>query len=470
MGYKPTDQQPPSPAQGSGQKYYVRSVTETQRQDRDRVVMNGNVRQTEDDLEQYLSPVEDYNNYGLHSAENLPQVVRGSILIKNSIDTTGAPRVVDIVEENESDEVVVEDNVNPFHGHYFQSRENPMYSSDQDLSRIHRETTTKVYGQRQPPRHLVNMFDNTKKTTTTTTTKKKSRTVPRETGNDGFDREIKVTRGYGEGNSTKTTRTERTTSGHNGYDQTDYGRQTSSEFDISTLLRNAPMDSIKQSIKVDREEEEIIGPLPTGDGGDAEDLLNFDTVSEKVDLGLEGGNAVVSVKVRCVRIVPIRGAADMFKKSSVIVTRIIEIDLQATEERRRMYEHIMHRTASGNMLEQQAGGRRHRYEEAKLSTKDTFKLYKTFMGLAEADEGMQREKMTIDRTIEDERRPELYLRKNLAEAAVELMDYDAEGDFDTDELERRLEEELLPRYGPKPPEPDTISYTSHVSGHSDLLY
>ena len=78
--------------------------------------------------------------------------------------------------------------------------------------------------------------------------------------------------------------------------------------------------------------------------------------------------------------------------------------------------------------------------------------------------------MTIDRTIEDERRPELYLRKNLAEAAVELMDYDAEGDFDTDELERRLEEELLPRYGPKPPEPDTISYTSHVSGHSDLLY
>ena len=62
---------------------------------------------------------------------------------------------------------------------------------------------------------------------------------------------------------------------------------------------------------------------------------------------------------------------------------------QATEERRRMYEHIMHRTASGNMLEQQAGGRRHRYEEVKLSTKDTFKLYKTFMGLAEADEGMQ---------------------------------------------------------------------------------
>ena len=36
----------------------------------------------------------------------------------------------------------------------------------------------------------------------------------------------------------------------------------------------------------------------------------------------------MAVKVRCERIVPIRGAVDMFKKSSVIVTRLIEIDLQ----------------------------------------------------------------------------------------------------------------------------------------------
>ena len=84
---------------------------------------------------------------------------------------------------------------------------------------------------------------------------------------------------------------------------------------------------------------------------------------------------------------------------------------------------------------------------------------------------LQREKMTIDRTIEDERRPELYLRKNLAEAAAELMDYDAEGgEFDTDELERRLEEELLPKYSSKPQEDDTVSYTTDVSRKSDLLY
>ncbi len=83
---------------------------------------------------------------------------------------------------------------------------------------------------------------------------------------------------------------------------------------------------------------------------------------------------------------------------------------------------------------------------------------------------LQREKVTIDRTIEDERRPELYLRKNLAEAAAELMDYDAEGGFDTDELERRLEEELLPKYSSNPQEDDTISYTTDVTRKSDLLY
>ena len=60
---------------------------------------------------------------------------------------------------------------------------------------------------------------------------------------------------------------------------------------------------------------------------------------------------------------------------------------QATEERQRLYQQIMKRTASGKMTGQP--GERLRYAEAKLSTKDTFKLYKTFMGLAEADEGMQ---------------------------------------------------------------------------------
>jgi len=40
------------------------------------------------------------------------------------------------------------------------------------------------------------------------------------------------------------------------------------------------------------------------------------------------GMAEMTVRVRCERIVPVRGAvADLFKKTSVIVTRVIEVCL-----------------------------------------------------------------------------------------------------------------------------------------------
>ena len=64
----------------------------------------------------------------------MPQFVTGNILIKNSIDTTGAPRIVDVVED---DDVIVDDVIqeqtNMFHGQYTLRKENPLYSSDPDL-------------------------------------------------------------------------------------------------------------------------------------------------------------------------------------------------------------------------------------------------------------------------------------------------------------------------------------------------
>ncbi len=57
--------------------------------------------------------------------------------------------------------------------------------------------------------------------------------------------------------------------------------------------------------------------------------------------GILDGKAQLAVKVRCERVVPIRGVDDMFKKSSVIVTRLIQIDLEVTEERQRLYHRIM---------------------------------------------------------------------------------------------------------------------------------
>jgi len=72
------------------------------------------------------------------AGDDLPRVVRGSILIRNSIDTTGLPRHIDVVtgdSDAESDVAfVAEDNTNMFHGRYRQSRENPIYLSDPEQS------------------------------------------------------------------------------------------------------------------------------------------------------------------------------------------------------------------------------------------------------------------------------------------------------------------------------------------------
>ena len=275
---------------------------------------------------------------------------------------------------------------------------------------------------------------------------------------------------------------------YNGYDQTDRGRaggggrgsggggsrsgkvsrsEKKTEFEISRLLKDAPPESIKQTINVEREEEEILGPLPTGDDGTGPDsLLNFDTISEKVDLGMKDGAAQVAVKVRCERVVPIRGVSDMFKKSSVIVTRLIEIDLLVTEERRKLYEYI-NESSSRSITAGDGQSRSSSYGQSKLSTKDTFKLYKTFMGMAEADEqGKKRENIRIDRKVEEKRRPEV-------QAEADMLDLDMADDvdleFDTDDLERQLEDQLI-AHAMRAPEPDTISYLSAASESASILY
>lgn len=136
----------------------------------------------------YFSPDEDQD--GRDSDESdMPKIVRGSILIKNTIDTTGGPKVIDIVEDESDDEVNVEDNTNLFHGQYFQSRENPMYSSQEDLREIETTVTTSVHPSKRRDPKFTEIFD--KKTTS------HSRSQPKVNGydNEDYEHEIKVTRG-----------------------------------------------------------------------------------------------------------------------------------------------------------------------------------------------------------------------------------------------------------------------------------
>lgn len=104
---------------------------------------------------------------------------------------------------------------------------------------------------------------------------------------------------------------------------------------------------------------------------------------------LEDGLAHLVVKVTFERLVPIHGSAQMYKKSSITVSRIIDVDLTVTGERRRIYDQVMeNRLPSGN-----------------LSNKDTFELYMAFMELAELHPSAEidQQQLWIDKKVDEER-------------------------------------------------------------------
>lgn len=82
------------------------------------------------------SAIDDGPGSRRHS-EKMPNIVRGSILIKNTFDSTNPPQVVDVVDMDDGDDYdAVEDNINMFHGKYMSRKENPLYSSNPDLNRV----------------------------------------------------------------------------------------------------------------------------------------------------------------------------------------------------------------------------------------------------------------------------------------------------------------------------------------------
>lgn len=94
------------------------------------------------------------------------------------------------------------------------------------------------------------------------------------------------------------------------------------------------------------------------------------------------GHAITTARVRCERIVPIRGSDEMYKRSSVIVTRRIEVDLTVTPTRRHLLKAIagVHTTIYGGKDDSTNIDQLH---DAQISKSDASKLYQTFMSLAE---------------------------------------------------------------------------------------
>lgn len=161
--------------------------------------------------------------------------------------------------------------------------------------------------------------------------------------------------------------------------------QSISSLNIRSLMVGTS-SSVKQTIKVDRLEDEILNSLPAdelrrreeaGLGADvdpASAIFDFDKVSEQVDMDISDGKVTLTSRARSERMVPIMGSEDMYKKSAVIVTKAIEIDMTLTPQRRQLYEMIVSRQNGRNGT-----------TAGTLDKKETLELYKQFSALAEFD-------------------------------------------------------------------------------------
>lgn len=109
--------------------------------------------------------------------------------------------------------------------------------------------------------------------------------------------------------------------------------------------------------------------------------------------------AQMTIMVRTERIVPIDDSKELFQKSSVTVTRLIEVDMMATPERQRIYDQV---------LQSQRGSR-----ALTLSQKQTFDLYKAFLRLTETGpEDASHEQVRIDKETDEARLTALDLQRD----------------------------------------------------------
>ena len=98
------------------------------------------------------------------------------------------------------------------------------------------------------------------------------------------------------------------------------------------------------------------------------------------------GMAISTAKVRCERTVPIRGSENMYQRSSVIVTKRIQVDLTVNTHRRRLWKCI--RGVRTTLTDVHGGGDDD--SEGPLTKSDTLMLYNKFKQLVELNKTASR--------------------------------------------------------------------------------
>jgi len=93
----------------------------------------------------------------------------------------------------------------------------------------------------------------------------------------------------------------------------------------------------------------------------------------------DDGMAVSTATVRCERTIPIRGSENIFQRSSVIVTKRIQVDLMVNMYRRRLWKAI--RGVRATLTDVQNGDVD--VKAGPLNKSDTLVLYSKFKQLVE---------------------------------------------------------------------------------------
>lgn len=312
----------------------------------------------------FRSDLYEERTYRMRSTSSLDQGLRvGGILAESSLPTTEEEKDIRVLRgkiliqnrlDDSRDHDDFMDNMNVFDHSFHLGKDNPLYQSDPDLYKTFEEAVRKE--------------------------EMRSREIGQEVTQDvTWETVDRIAQRHKQGEAAKSS--------------PQASRRKKQNLSTMLLSKLASMDSkdIHQTIDVQHHHEEIYGDvaLVHADGSKARNpgTSNFDSVHENVELVLKQGKAFVIIKVIAERLVPIDYEFNVWRKSQAIVTRNIEIDLCANEQRRRLYEHAME--TGGRMpgtLETGASQRAHSLEteeERQLSSLETLKLFSKLLDVSE---------------------------------------------------------------------------------------
>nr|KAG5706187.1 hypothetical protein BaRGS_019514 [Batillaria attramentaria] len=346
----------PTPTSGPFQRSFRQDIFVESGRGGQRMTLPPRRERVEDETDTYRREVYEEKSYEMRSGTTnvMPEadqsqqdkdlrVLRGKILIQNRLD-----------DSRDHDDFL--DNMNVFDSSFHLGKDNPLYQSDPDIYRSLEAELQREDGQR----------------------------IGQEVTQDiTFEKVDKIAQRHKAGEVQLSPKPRK--------------KQTLSALLLSKLA-NIDSKDIRQHIDVQHHNEEIYGDvaLVHADGTRAHNAntSTFDSVNENVELMLKEGKAFVIIKVIAERIVPIDWEFNVWRKSQAIVTRNIEIDLKATEQRRRLYEHVMETAGHRGALEDSRGAGHYRQGDAssrltaedherQLSSLETLRLFSQILEVAD---------------------------------------------------------------------------------------